>query len=263
MASEPPKAHVVDRSPWAWLRDIARWFRGTRPEEQAASIEKRDTVETWLEHGPIVIDLDPGWRGVVVPPSFATAPSMTLRFGRALSPPITDLELDDFAISGTLLFTGRGFHVTIPWPAILAVRRENTTDHVRWRNGVRVAPTPSGHQQLPSAPPREKAALVDAMLAVSPVIIELDPRRPGVLVPTAHREASSLALRIGHELTPPIPDLRIDDTRIACTLQFGGTSFSVVLPWSAIYAARFEDKSASTVWLDDVPAELREPERGN
>src|SRR5512146_2046273 len=102
MASEPPKAHVVDRSPWAWLRGVARWFRGARPEQDAAAIDKRDTIELMIERGPIVIDLDPRMHGVVVHPRHAGATALALRFGHNLSPPITDLEIDDTAISGTL-----------------------------------------------------------------------------------------------------------------------------------------------------------------
>jgi stringent starvation protein B len=263
MASEPPKAQLLDRSPWAWVRGLARWFRGTRADD-AASIDKRDTIELMIERGPIVIDLDPAWRGVVVPPSVAASPTMSLRFGRALSPPITDLEIDELAISGTLQFAGRGCHVSIPWPAITAVRLDNTTETVRWRDGTRadVVP-PSGHHRPRSASPREKRAVVDAMLEHAPVILELDPRRAGVTVPEAHRETSSLALRIGHRLSPPIADLRIDDIEVRGTLQFAGTPFTVVLPWTAIYAARYEDGSASTAWMDDVPVELTAPERGN
>ena len=264
MASEPPKAHLVDRSPWAWIRGLARWFRSTRSEPDAASIDKRDTIELMLERGPIVIDLDPAWRGVVVPPDLAATPTVSLRFGRALSPPITDLEIDELAISGTLVFAGRGFHVSIPWPAITAVRLDRTTEAVHWRDGTRAdAVTPSGHHQQRSASPREKRAVVDAMLEHAPVILDLDPRRTGVTVPDAHRESSSLALRIGHHLSPPIPDLRVDDTEVRGTLQFAGAPFTVVLPWTAIYAARYEDGSTSTAWMDDVPAELTAPERGN
>jgi stringent starvation protein B len=230
-------------------------LRGTRPAHDAAAIDKRDTVELLIERGSIVIDLDPRMQGVVVHPRHAGATALSLRFGYDLSPPITDLEIDDTAISGTLRFGNLGFAAIVPWPAVHAVRLETTGETVRWHAGTRVeAVVPSGHHRVPEAT-ADKRAVVDAMLAHAPVLVDLDARRAEVSVPDAHREAH-LVLRIGRHLTPPIPDLHLDDSSITCTLQFGGAQHAVTLPWSAIFSARYEDGSASTIWIADVPADL-------
>ncbi len=54
----------------------------------------------------------------------------------------------------------------------------------------------------------------------------------------------------------PIPDLRVEDDGLSCTLSFNRTPFYCVIPWSAVFALVGDD-GRGLVWPDDVPKELQ------
>src|SRR3954463_6843697 len=53
----------------------------------------------------------------------------------------------------------------------------------------------------------------------------------------------------------PIPDLRLDEESMSCTLSFNRSPFYCVVPWSSVFAMVGED-GRGMVWPDDVPQEL-------
>jgi hypothetical protein len=53
----------------------------------------------------------------------------------------------------------------------------------------------------------------------------------------------------------PIPDLRLDDDGMSCTLSFNRSPFFCVVPWASVFAMVGED-GRGMVWPDDVPAEV-------
>jgi hypothetical protein len=59
----------------------------------------------------------------------------------------------------------------------------------------------------------------------------------------------------------PIPDLRLDDDGISCTLSFNRAPFFCVVPWSSIFAMVGDD-GRGMVWPDDVPAEVARQAQG-
>lgn len=99
----------------------------------------------------------------------------------------------------------------------------------------------------------DKRKTLEALLEQGPVLIHVDPRRPGVAVPTRFASDPGLRLRFGYGLSPAIVDLVIDDEHVGGTLSFGGVPFHCVLPWSAIYAVQIDGDSKGSVWPDDVP----------
>lgn len=101
----------------------------------------------------------------------------------------------------------------------------------------------------------DKRGVLGKLLEDGAVLIHLDARREGVKVPLAHKEDPRLVLRLGFSLSPPIPDLLIDDDGVSATLTFRGTYFGCKLPWSAIYAIVSED-SRGLIWPEDVPSEV-------
>jgi len=107
----------------------------------------------------------------------------------------------------------------------------------------------------PGAMPK-KREVVSKLLEDGPVLVHLDARRPGVDVPDQHRSEPKLVLRLGHGLTPPIPDLDIDDTGIRATLTFRGKPFPCRIPWAAVYAVVAED-GRGLVWPEHVPPEVQ------
>jgi stringent starvation protein B len=107
----------------------------------------------------------------------------------------------------------------------------------------------------PQPPPKKDVAL--ALLQQSSMYIHLDPRRPDVVVPKHFMGAPQLILQVGLNMVIPIPDLKVDDDGITCTLSFNRSPFWCRIPWSAIYALVGEDGRGG-VWASDVPPEIQQ-----
>lgn len=88
------------------------------------------------------------------------------------------------------------------------------------------------------------------------MFIHLDPRRPDVVVPKWFMGQPQLVLQVGLNMAIPIPDLRVEDDGITCTLSFNRAPFWCKIPWTAIYALVGEDGRGG-VWPDDVPPEIQ------
>ncbi|HVJ89491.1 MAG TPA: hypothetical protein VM580_06775, partial [Labilithrix sp.] len=102
-------------------------------------------------------------------------------------------------------------------------------------------------------PPKKEVAL--ALLERSNVDVYLDPRAKGVVVPPQFRKEPRLILKIGLNMPVPIPDLRLDDESMSCTLSFNRAKFFCVVPWPSVFAMVGDD-GRGMVWPDDVPQEL-------
>jgi stringent starvation protein B len=107
-----------------------------------------------------------------------------------------------------------------------------------------------GHHKLP---PKKEVAL--ALLEGPSMYVHLDPRRPGVLIPPRFRDKPQLVLQIGLNMFVPIPDLKVDDEGITCTLSFDRAPFWCRMPWSAVYALVGED-GRGMMWPNDIPPEV-------
>jgi stringent starvation protein B len=102
-------------------------------------------------------------------------------------------------------------------------------------------------------PPKKEVAL--ALLERSNVDVYLDPRAKGVVVPPQFRKEPRLILKIGLNMPVPIPDLRLDEESMSCTLSFSRTPFFCIVPWDSVFAMVGDD-GRGMVWPDDVPQEL-------
>lgn len=100
----------------------------------------------------------------------------------------------------------------------------------------------------------EKKDRLLAALERGLVMVHLDARRPGVLVPPELRCESHLRLHLSYKFVPP--DLSVGDWGIRSTLSFSGKRFTVALPWSALFA--ITSKVTHEFWMfpEDMPAEL-------
>jgi stringent starvation protein B len=103
-------------------------------------------------------------------------------------------------------------------------------------------------------PPKKEVAL--ALLERSRVHVHLDPRKDGVIVPVHFRKQAQLVLEIGLNMPVPIPDLRVDDGAMTCTLSFSRQPFYCVVPWPAVFAMVGDD-GRGMVWPEDVPPEIQ------
>lgn len=89
------------------------------------------------------------------------------------------------------------------------------------------------------------------------VLIHVDPRKKGVIVPTWLHSHSQVVLQVGLNMPVPIPDLCFDEEGVLGTLSFKGVPFTCFMPWSSIFALVRDDRKGK-VWSDDMPAELLE-----
>ncbi len=102
-------------------------------------------------------------------------------------------------------------------------------------------------------PPKKDVAL--ALLQGPSLFIHLDPRKTEVMVPAYFKKQPQLVLQVGMNMAIPIPDLKVDDEGVSCTLSFNRRPFWCRLPWSAIYALVGEDMKGM-IWPDEVPSEV-------
>jgi hypothetical protein len=102
-------------------------------------------------------------------------------------------------------------------------------------------------------PPKKDVAL--ALLQGPSLFIHLDPRKPEVVVPPYFKKQPQLVLQVGLNMAIPIPDLKVDDEGVSCTLSFNRRPFWCRLPWTAIYALVGEDMKGM-IWPDEVPTEV-------
>jgi stringent starvation protein B len=100
----------------------------------------------------------------------------------------------------------------------------------------------------------EKKARLMAALDKGMVMIHLDARRPGVIVPTSLRSEAHLRLNLSYRFDPP--DLTVGEWGIRCTLSFSGSRFTVAVPWSALFAITSHTSKEFWMYPDDMPAEL-------
>lgn len=84
--------------------------------------------------------------------------------------------------------------------------------------------------------------------------IHLDARRPGVLVPERFKGEHHLVLNISYRFDPP--DLAVSEWGIRETLSFGGSRFTIAVPWSALYAVASLTTREFFMFPDDMPNEL-------
>jgi hypothetical protein len=107
----------------------------------------------------------------------------------------------------------------------------------------------------PGSPMPKQTVLLNLLEGGRNVMIHLDPRRPGTLVPYRYQREAGMALEIGYAMVNPIPDLDIAEDGIGATLSFGGRREWCFIPWESVYAV--SSGIGSIVWPADMPPELR------
>ena len=102
---------------------------------------------------------------------------------------------------------------------------------------------------------QEKKERLVTALEHGMVMVHLDARRPGVLVPPHLRQESHLRLNLSYRFDPP--DLNVSDWGIRSTLSFSGNRFTVAIPWPALFAVTNHDSKEFWLYPDDLPQESR------
>ena len=102
----------------------------------------------------------------------------------------------------------------------------------------------------------KKAVSMNAMLLKGAVMVTLDARADGVIVPAAH--AGNVGLNLNFDYEYGIPDFEVDEDGVRASLSFGGRDQWCDIPWSAIYAMRSHEDDELMIFPKSFPKELRE-----
>lgn len=86
------------------------------------------------------------------------------------------------------------------------------------------------------------------------VLIRLDARRPGVLVPPKLRNEPDLPLNLSYRFDPP--DLTVGEWGVRSTLSFSGSRFTVAVPWSAVFVILSHVTKECWMYPDAFPSEI-------
>jgi len=103
-------------------------------------------------------------------------------------------------------------------------------------------------------PPLEKKDRLLAALDRGMVMVHLDARSPGVLVPSHLRAEHHLRLNLSYRFDPP--DLSVGDWGVRSTLSFAGSRFTVAIPWSALFGITSYATNEFWMYPDSLPPEL-------
>ena len=140
-----------------------------RDEDDASAPDKKKTLESLMSRGPVLVHVDARRAEVSVPQRFRADASLVLRFGYQLQPPISDLEVTDELIAGTLTFGGQPFRCVLPWTAVYAAMVEGEQRGTVWPEDV-PEDMVTAQADVPATP-----------AAVAPTAVEDAPKRGGHL----------------------------------------------------------------------------------
>jgi stringent starvation protein B len=103
-----------------------------------------------------------------------------------------------------------------------------------------------------TTPQPPKQLLLEKLLDMGMVMVILDARKPGVVVPPSLAADAQLRLNLSHRFPTPIS---IDIWGVKAVLTFNGVPFECRLPWEAVYVVFSHTSGDPFVFPDDVPAE--------
>jgi stringent starvation protein B len=101
--------------------------------------------------------------------------------------------------------------------------------------------------------PEKKQQLLSA-LDRGMVMVHLDARRPGVVVPAEFRTESHLRLNLSYRFEPS--DLSVGEWGLRSTLRFSGNRFTVAIPWCSVFGITSHASHEFWMFPDDMPPEL-------
>jgi len=174
LMSEEEFGHLVGKP----SQDVAS-IEALVDDDDASAPDKKRTIESLLTRGPVLVHADARRAEVSVPPRFRADPSLVLRFGYNLSPPIGDLTVDEDAIAGTLTFSGQPFRCILPWTAVYAAMVEGEQRGTVWPEDVPEDVLTGSSEPQAAVPGAPQVPTLAAGLAV--VKADDEPRKRGHL----------------------------------------------------------------------------------
>ena len=103
---------------------------------------------------------------------------------------------------------------------------------------------------------QHKQRELKALLERGVVMVHLDPRIQGVVVPPQFAQEAALRLNVAYAFK--LPAFEISDDGVYAILSFNRQNFGCTIPWRAVYALTLPDEShEGMVWPDSMPLELK------
>ena len=102
---------------------------------------------------------------------------------------------------------------------------------------------------------QQKRRQLQSMLERGLVMLHLDPRVEGVVVPAQFHDDPVLRLNVAYGFN--LPALDVDASGVYAVLSFSRRNFGCTLPWEAIFAMTApHDGHEGMVWPESIPVEL-------
>ncbi len=130
---------------------------------------------------------------------------------------------------------------------------DNNVIHVNF-GGAPDAEEPEPQASDPDSPGAEKCRLFDELLEDGTVMITLDSRRSGVVVPPQFMGQVQLNLNFDHLFG--IADFAYDDEGVRASLSFGGVDQWCDVPWSAVFMMRSLESEEVMLFPSELPPEM-------
>ena len=90
------------------------------------------------------------------------------------------------------------------------------------------------------------------------VMIHLDPRHEGVIVPPRFQGDPVLRLNLAYGFN--LPALDLNDEGVYAVLSFSGKPFGCTIPWGAIFAMTLPDENhVGYSWSTSIPSDITLP----
>lgn len=120
--------------------------------------------------------------------------------------------------------------------------------------GAPVAPEPEPEPEPVPDANYGKLRRFTEMVDEGTVLVTLDARRDGVVVPPQFSREMRLNLNFCYGFG--IPDFDFDDYGVRASLSFGGVDFYCDVPWPAVYMFRSHVHNDAVLFPEDVPPEM-------
>ena len=117
-------------------RGVENSPHGVEASDTVEAPSKRTVLDNFLAEGPALVQLDANSEGVDVPSRYQTDSRLVLRLGHGLTPPITDMTIDEVGISVTLTFQGQPYQCQLPWTSIYAIVSAQDQRRMVWPDDV-------------------------------------------------------------------------------------------------------------------------------
>jgi hypothetical protein len=103
-----------------------------------------------------------------------------------------------------------------------------------------------------SSTPQDQRTTIEKLLADEQVLVHINPRQPGVVIPPYLMDNRTVTLRLSRFFRGR---LATDDDQIKAELLFGPDYFDCSIPWTSIWGAS-SVRGEEFVWTEATPPEI-------